>query len=483
METIALSLPDSLLALVEVLRAAGGRPFLVGGAVRDTLLGLPVKDFDIEVYGLAADQLRRVLASRGRVEEVGESFAVYKVAGLDGVTGEVDVSLPRHDSKSGAGHRGFTVVGDPDMPVEEAVRRRDFTINAILADPSTGEIVDPANGRADLAARRLRVVDPERFGEDSLRVLRAAQFAARFDLEVEASTSILCRSIDLADLPAERVSSEMEKLLLRAPRPSIGLALLKEWGKIEQVAPELLPLVDCPQDPVWHPEGDVWVHTLMATDRIATVVSGTSWGNLLFARAWTVALAILCHDLGKPPTTEFRDGRWRSHNHEEAGIEPTLSLLDRWNVFSRDGYDVRRQVVGLVANHLKPGQFHDEREKVRDAAFRRLARKCELDLLARVAAADSLGRNGDFTDEPMRWFAAKARELEVAIEPPRPLLMGRHLAALGVAAGPEMGRLLATVYDMQLEGEVSTLDGAIDAARVLLAAPPRLDAEGGDPRA
>ena len=274
-----LPLPPSLSALLTAIREAGGRPFLVGGAVRDRILGLPTADFDVEVYGLDAVRLRETLVARARVEAVGEAFAVYKVAGLAGIAGQVDVSLPRHDSKAGQGHRGFVVAGDPEMSIAEAVRRRDFTINAILFDPSSGELVDPARGLADLEARTIRVVDPERFGEDSLRVLRAAQFAARFGFQVEPATAGICRRTSLADLPAERISAEMEKLLLKAPTPSIGFSLLREWGRLADVAPELLPLVDCPQDPGWHPEGDVFVHTLLALDRIPSVIRGERWGD------------------------------------------------------------------------------------------------------------------------------------------------------------------------------------------------------------
>jgi len=461
-------LPDSIRNLFRILEEAGGRPYLVGGAVRDALLSRPLVDFDVEVYGLAADQLRARLSSIARVEPAGESFAVFKVAGLPGITGQVDVSLPRRDSKRGTGHRGFEVTGDPAMPFEEAVRRRDFTINALLFDPRSNEIVDLVGGRLDLESRLLRVVDPATFGEDSLRVLRGAQFAARFGLRVDAATSELCSSIPLNDLPAERISSEIEKLLLRSPRPSVGFVLLHDWKRLADVAPELLPLEGCLQDPKWHPEGDVWTHTLLAVDRISSVISGERWGDLDPARSWAVALAVLCHDLGKPATTREIDGRWRSLEHEEAGIPPTTSLLDRWNVHTRDGYDVRSQVLGLVANHLKPGQFYDDRERLRDGAFRRLARKCELDLLARVAAADSLGRDGDFSDDAMRWFAGRASELDVATGAPKPILMGRHLLPLGVSAGPLMGRVLAAVFERQLDGTVTDLTSAIREAGQIL---------------
>ena len=196
-----------------------------------------------------------VLKELGRVEPVGQAFPVFKL-------GAVDVALPRRESKIGRGHKAFAVEGDPFMSVEDAARRRDFTINAVAWDPLTGEYVDPFNGRADLDARVLRVVDADRFADDSLRVLRALQFAARFGLTLEPASFAICRAIALDDLPAERVWGEFEKLLLVAERPSIGFALGRELGVIEQLLPEMVPLYTCPQDPEWHPEGDVWTHTL-----------------------------------------------------------------------------------------------------------------------------------------------------------------------------------------------------------------------------
>jgi tRNA nucleotidyltransferase (CCA-adding enzyme) len=460
---VELPLPPGLAGLLEAVARAGGRPHLVGGAVRDALLGLPVEDFDVEVYGLPAEALRSALATVGRVDAVGEAFTVYKVSGLPGVDGAVDVSIPRRDSKAGPGHRGIAVAGEPELPPAEASRRRDFTINALLYDPATGDVLDPHEGRADLEARTLRAVDAATFGEDPLRALRAVQFAARFELEVEPRTAALCSAMPLAELPAERVFGEIEKLLLRARRPSLGLRLLREWGMLLAVAPELLPLADTPQDPAWHPEGDVWTHTLLAVDQAARLV-----GDLDRPRALAVMLGTLCHDLGKPATTKLEDGRIRSRGHEDAGLAPAAALLGRWRVFSLLGYDVRGQVLALVANHLKPGQLYDDRHRVSDGAIRRLARKCEPGLLYRVAKADCLGRTGDFPPLAMDWFLERVRRLDVAERPPEPLLRGRDVLALGLAPGPEVGRILRAVYERQLDGAVTTPEEAREEAKRLL---------------
>jgi tRNA nucleotidyltransferase (CCA-adding enzyme) len=462
----SIPLPPGLRPLLEAVRQAGGRPLVVGGAVRDALLGLPVKDYDVEVFGLTAERLREVLASLGSVNTVGEAFTVYKLSGLAGVEGAVDVSLPRRDSKVGPGHRGIAVAGDGSLSTTEAARRRDFTINALLFDEASGEILDPFGGRDDLEARRLRAVDAATFGEDPLRALRAVQFAARFELTVDPATARLCAEMPLGELPAERVFGEIEKLLLKARRPSIGLTLLREWAMLPRVAPELIPLVDTPQDPEWHPEGDVWIHTLLATDRAADEIASA---GLDAARTLTVMLATLSHDLGKPPTTKFEDGRWRSRGHEEAGVAPTESLLDRWNVHTLHGYDVRGQVAGLVANHLKPGQLYDDRERVSDGAIRRLARKCEPRLLYHVARADCLGRTpGVFPTTAMEWFLEKVQQLDVAEKPPEPLLRGRDVLALGLSPGPEVGRVVKAVYERQLDGAVTTHEQAVEEARRVL---------------
>jgi len=448
---------DRVRDLATAVRDAGGRALVVGGWVRDRLLDRDSTNIDVEVFGVPSSRLRQLLELFGRVEAVGESFQVYKL-------GDIDVSLPRRDSKAGRGHRGFDVVGDPDLSVEEAARRRDFTVNAISWDPLTGEYLDPVGGRNDLANGRLRVVDPATFPDDSLRVLRAVQVAARFELTLDRTTADLCRTIPLDDLPAERIWGEIEKLLLLAGQPSIGFALALDLGIVAKLFPELEALAGCPQEPEWHPEGDVWIHTLQVIDRARTRID-----DLVRAQQLTVMLGALCHDLGKPVTTAVIDGRIRSMDHEEQGVPPATALMDRLNVHSIDGYDVRKQVLGITAQHLKPGSWYKARDEVGDGAFRRLAQKVDLELLARVAKSDCEGRNpGRFDCTAMDWFLERARTLGVEHRPPPPILLGRHVLALGIKPGPRVGEILKAVYEQQLDGTIASLEEAIAAARALL---------------
>ncbi|MGE3491667.1 MAG: CCA tRNA nucleotidyltransferase [Vicinamibacterales bacterium] len=450
-----MSLEDNARRVALAVRQAGGRALCVGGFVRDRLLDRPSDDLDLEVFGIAEDRLRAVLTTLGRVEPVGQAFPVYKL-------GDIDVALPRRESKAGRGHKGFIVEGDPEMSFDDAARRRDFTINAIGWDPLTGEYLDPFDGRADLVQRVLRVVDPATFGDDSLRVLRALQFTARFELRVEAGTADICRAILLDDLPAERIWGEFEKLLLTAQRPSIGFALARQLGVIEQLLPEMVPLYECPQDPEWHPEGNVWIHTLMVIDE-----ARKRNGDLDRARLATVMLAAVCHDLGKPATTALIDGRVRSPGHEAAGVPLATAILDRLNVRTLDNFDVRAQVLGITAEHLRPSAFFKQKDTVTDGAFRRLAQKVDMELLVRFARADCHGRTGTFDCSAMDWFIERARSLGVEHKPPAPILLGRHLIEMGVAPGPRMGEILRAVYEKQLDGVVTTLDDARSLAQTL----------------
>ena len=462
---------DNVIELSQIVAAAGGRAMLVGGCVRDELMERGIKDWDLEVYGVAPAKLRGILDDLAKandlaVDAVGESFAVYKLGP------HLDVSIPRRERKAGKGHRGFIVEGDPDMSFEEACSRRDFTVNAILKDPLTGVIVDPFNGRADIYNNILRHVSDQTFAEDSLRVLRAAQFAARLEFDIAPETVEICKAIDVTDLPKERIWGEVEKLLLQSQRPSIGLDWLYKLGVVDQLFPELAALVGVPQEPEWHPEGDVDVHTLMVVDEARKLID-----ELDYPRQVAVMLGALCHDLGKPPTTEFVDGRTRSRGHDEAGVPLTETLLDTLGINTLHGFDVRAQVIELVRYHLKPGEFYkvDAKNPVGDGAFRRLARKVEADLLYRVAKADSLGRNPDwlpkekwFDSAAQEWFIERVRSLQIEKKAPEPILMGRHLIELGLTPGPQFKRILDTVYELQLDGGVTNLDTAIEKARELI---------------
>lgn len=441
-----------LMALARAFRDAGGRAIVVGGFVRDALLGLDSKDLDLEVHALRLDEVEAVLARFGEVISVGRSFGVLKVKGLD-----VDIALPRRDSKTGRGHRGFVVDLDPDIGFAEAARRRDVTVNALGWDPLTGEILDAWGGVEDLAAGRLRAVDPVLFGDDPLRALRVAQLAARFDFAVDPELLALCAAMPLEELPGERLATELDKLLLRAPTPSVGLEILRSTGMM-RIFPELVGMVGIAQDPEWHPEGTVWQHTMLVLDEAALLRRGDAddaalmWGALL-------------HDVGKPPTTYVAvDGRVRSPGHEEVGVPLTQTLLGRLHL----GHELIARVVALVRHHLAPAQL--DLDEVTPKAIRRLARRLgeagvALDLLLRVATADHFGRTT--ADALAREFPAaerlRSRASAIAAEASvaRDVVLGRHLIARGQRPGPEFGPILERCREVQDE------TGWVDPAAIL----------------
>lgn len=440
--------------------AAGGRALLVGGYVRDRLLGVASKDYDVEIFGLSPDAVADLLSDVGELIQVGRAFGVFRIKGI-----EADFSLPRRDSKSGSGHRGFDIAFDPDLDFAEASRRRDLTVNSIGLDPLSGEILDPHGGRRDLERGVLRATDAEHFAEDPLRGLRTAQFAARLDMLPDEELTELCAELDLGELPPERIYAELRKLLLKATRPSLGFAFL-ERARLLRCFPELDALRGVPQDPQWHPEGDVWVHTLMALDQAARLRGGAAEDGRQGDEADDLALMIgtLCHDLGKPLTTETTDGRIRSPNHCRAGLAPTETLLARW----RAPHRLVERVLALVDNHLAPAQFVGQRAGPR--GYRKLSRNLEragvsLALLTRVARADHLGRTteealrGEFSDGDR--FLERAAELAVEQRGPVDVVQGRHLIARGLVPGPGFAPILERCREIQDEA------GETDPASIL----------------
>ncbi len=445
---------SALDALCSSVRAAGGSASLVGGCVRDAVLGLPATDLDIEIYGIEAAALVELLSSNFGVDLVGESFGVIRLRDLS-----IDVSLPRRESKRGRGHRGFKIDSDPQMDPREAASRRDFTINAISLDPESGSIFDPFGGIADLKNRILRHTT-EKFSEDPLRVLRGMQFAARFELQIAPETIELCRQIEPEGLAPERILGEWKKLILRGARPSLGLAFLRDCGWIRHF-PELEALIGCEQNPRWHPEGDVWTHTLHCMDVFASERIGVEREDLI------VGFAVLCHDLGKPATTtREEDGRITAKNHDVIGVDLTRQFLGRLTGEEK----LIEEVVPLVACHLAPIQLFGS--NVSDAAIRRLAHRVgRIDRLVRVSGADLRGRPPLVVDrfEAGDWLLERARKLSVDAQPPTPLLMGRHLIELGLEPGPHFGRVLEECLARQIEGEFDNLEAGLECARTIIA--------------
>lgn len=455
---------------------------IVGGYVRDERLGLDPKDADLEVYGVAPERLYPLLEKMfGKTKEVGKAFGVIKVPIGDGL--ELDVSIPRRDSKVGKGHTGILAESDPSLSVKEAARRRDFSVNAMAVNPLTGELHDPFGGMDDLRSKVLRVTDRVQFQEDPLRVLRAMQFVARLGFSVDADSERLMREMvergDLAELPPDRITTELEKLLTKAGRPSTGFEFARRIGIVERLFPEAAALAGVPQEPEWHPEGDVWIHTMMVVDAAAAIARRD---GLSKAEHRQVLLGALTHDYGKPATTETVDGRIRSRGHEEAGEGPTREMCARLT-FGKDDVEA---AVAIAVNHLKPGVFYRARQtgelsdKQYVNAVRKLVRrlgKTSWRVLLAASEADHRGRTIPGCDtEP--YLAGLLLAETVAAhgldqEAVKPLVQGRDLIAeFGLVPskknGALFGSIIGAVEAARDAGEVETREQALAFVREFL---------------
>jgi len=348
------ALAGPLRQIEQLIRRAGGRTWLVGGCIRDLMLGRQLRDLDLEISGLPPGQLHALLTEHFSVQFVGKAFGVFKLQGPP-----VHISIPSRMLTDNESAQGLLRQSDPDMDIDEALARRDFTMNAMAWDPDTLELRDPFNGRADLNAHVLRHAS-DRFREDPLRVLRGMQLAARFTLTAAPETVALCKTLTLDGQPSERLWEEWKKLLLQGVKPSLGLQFLSDCGWL-RFYPKLATLQGCEQDPIWHPEGDVWIHTLHCLDWFAMERTGNQDDDLI------AGLSILCHDFGKPSTTTTDYGRITSRGHEPEGEAPTRRFLER--LTKQD--DLINGVIPLVLCHLRPRALHDANAS--DSAVRRLA--------------------------------------------------------------------------------------------------------------
>jgi tRNA nucleotidyltransferase (CCA-adding enzyme) len=453
-------------SLSSKVKEIGGKAFIVGGYARDEALRrlgqkIESKDIDIEVYGIEIDKLIQILGEDfkdfGPADQVGKAFGVIKI-------GQVDVSLPRTDSKIGSGHRGFEVKTDPYLSIEKATKRRDLTINSILLDPLTGELIDPFGGQRDLEARVLRATDLQTFSEDPLRTLRLASFAARFGFRVEEQTANLARQLPLAELPKARIGEEWRKMLLKSTKPSVGLEVARDLKIIEKLHPELAAIIGLEQEPDFHPEGDVWTHSLMTVDVASEIVERE---NLEGEDALVIKFSALLHDLGKATTTERRIvhgvERITSYNHEEEGITPARNFLSQMEF----GQNLIDRVLPLIRNHM----YLSSNQNPTENAVRRLSTRlnpASIQELAWVMEADRRGRGGLPSDlDKIINLVDLAQKASVLEEQQKPIILGRDLIEIGMQPGKIFGQIIREVQESFLDGKIKTKEEALELANQL----------------
>lgn len=491
-----IEIPPAVHDFCAEIRRNGGHALLIGGFVRDVLInhfhnaGLQSKDIDIEVSGIEAQRLSEIIAVQfgsQNMDLVGASFGVIKVL-VEGLDEPLDISITRRESSSGDGHRDFVIKGDPTMSNSEAARRRDLTINTLAYDPAERYYYDPFDGMNDIKNRMIRVTDPQTFVEDPLRVLRVFQFSARFGFSVDNQTQNLCRTMItggnltenvvlqplLDTLPAERVWGELEKLLMKADRPSIGLRLAEHTGLIQRFWPELHTMKGIQQDPDWHPEGDVWEHTLQVVDAAADIAKHA---QLPKDDRLVLMLSALLHDAGKPATTEHKEGTWRAHGHEAAGVGPAQAFMQRLKV----PVNTQKQVLGLIPDHMSlPQLFNNQLQGYnQDTPMRRLSFRlgradCTIVMLLHLTAADKRGRNGDGSSVPLgpeqtdglsalqHWTRETVARLSIGSGAPNPLIKGRDImTTLGIEqGGVYVGIITDILYYYQLQGSITDVSTA-----------------------
>lgn len=422
------------LQIAQKVAQKGGRSFYVGGLVRDALLSRENKDVDIEIHGISPQTLKEILDSLGQRITIGESFGIFNLKGY-----ALDIAMPRKETARGSGHKDFDIFVDPFIGTLAAARRRDFTFNALMQDVLTGEIVDHFGGSDDLRAGIVRHVNDVSFAEDPLRVLRAAQFAARFSFRIADETLSLCRRMDLTQLPRERIEGELKKALLKAPRPSVFFEVLRKMEQLDHWFPEVAALIGVPQNPVFHAEGDVWNHTMMVLDEAAKLRHRAR-------NPYWFMLAALTHDFGKAVCTEESDGVIHAYRHEQHGLPVAEAFLRRLTSETK----LIQYVLNLLQLHMKPNTVAENRSSVK-VTNRMFDRSVDPEGLICIALADDLGRIADKPTGIHESFLLQ--RLETFREwMARPYVMGRDLIEAGLRPDETFTLLLDHAHKLRLAG-------------------------------
>ena len=420
--------------IAKLVKENGGRAYCVGGFVRDKLLGMESKDVDIEVYGIEPDRLLTILKEVGEPLVYGSSFGIYSLKGT-----HIDIAMPRKERATGKGHRDFEVSVDPYSDTKDAARRRDFTMNSIMEDVLTGEIVDHFGGREDIRNGIIRHVDPSSFAEDPLRVLRAAQFASRLGFAVAPETVKLCSGISLQPLSRERVEEELKKALLKGKKPSVFFEVLKSMDQLDVWFPELKSCIGVEQDPKFHPEGDVWVHTMEVLDRAAEYRDRVS-------NAYAFMMLAITHDFGKTVTTEVVDGRIHAYGHEAEGLPLAENFLRR--LTAENG--VIEYVLNMLPLHMKPNMvaYSKSAVKVTNRMFDAAASPKDLVYFSMCDRPLFSGDDPFEGDSAFLFERLKVYEETMA----KPYVRGRDLIDAGLEQGPEFSELLSFAHKLRLAG-------------------------------
>lgn len=413
--------------IAQAIKRKGGSAYYVGGYVRDRLLGIENKDIDIEVHGIKPEELLEILKTFGNPKTYGQNFGIF---GLNGI----DIAMPRKEKAIGRGHRDFEIDVDPYVGTKEASRRRDFTINALMQDVLTGEIIDHFNGREDLQNGIIRHIDDSSFVEDPLRVFRAAQFSARFNFKIDDSTLSLCKGIDVTNLSKERIEAELKKALLKSKKPSRFFEVLRQIDKLSFWFSELQQLIDLKQDPIYHPEGDVWIHTMQVLDNAQVYLNEVS-------NPYGFMLACLCHDLGKIVTTTIDGDRIHSYNHEIEGLPLAKQFLHRFT----SEKDVVRYVLNMVELHMQPNVMAKDQSSLK--ATNHMFDNCvaPLDLIY-LSICDS---DKEENDKQKFLFDRYQQYIEIMA---KTYISGDDLIAAGYKPGEDFSELLDYAHKLRLAG-------------------------------